>query len=359
MLVVKKHNSSYLFDNNYKSKYIPKKNENKANYAFLSQEKPQRYVNANVKWEIALNYIINFLQEKESNFNEFDGYLIDNWEDRLDEIKLKIPISLNYILKPNDKIALCDKEIYINKLKFEEEKKESIKYGYISEKEPTNYVLGGYQWKFIKYLIYKKNIKKINLEQQFYLNNLNKNNKKINLKDYFLGYLIPENKWDDRKNIIETQEPIQLHKVINKSDNCVICLKRVEISNQEKKFIEENSFNVLDEDEFNNTIRYSDKLTEFEKIDWICNINQVYAPDEILKFEPNNTIDTLNITRPPPPHYICKKCGFTGHFVNDCKKNRTTGIPQTMFKKPETEEEKKNSILDNYGKYVVLKNKYL
>jgi protein MPE1 len=51
--------------------------------------------------------------------------------------------------------------------------------------------------------------------------------------------------------------------------------------------------------------------------------------------------------RPPPPGYVCYRCGVKGHFIQDCPTNgdttfdrpkvkRTTGIPKSFLKEIDT-----------------------
>ncbi len=119
-----------------------------------------------------------------------------------------------------------------------------------------------------------------------------------------------------------------------------------------------------------------------ENENWIKNHSGCYLRLKSMKYvyplleeyeKYNLSIQNHAMNVPVPEYYICHRCNQPGHFINNCpmkfdstiiKRQNTTGIPKSMLRLAETDEEKRTAMIDNDGNLVVYKrppqtNKFL
>jgi hypothetical protein len=199
---------------------------------------------------------------------------------------------------------------------------------------------------------------------------------------YIIGYFYIQNSMSNWK----CDENRLSSKYMLKPNDCIIIVRkpqkglnfyvpqrfRHEISSQEK--IEEDQ-----QPQQQHVIEFSNEMTEDEKFDLLFesteNITQVFQNKrkkighfKYAQFHPGDIEREPVIIKPPPPNYTCHRCGKKGHWKNLCPTNNDTnfvplsqyknpiGIPKTMLKEAQTEEEKRNAMITDKGIFVISKS---
>lgn len=95
-----------------------------------------------------------------------------------------------------------------------------------------------------------------------------------------------------------------------------------------------------------------DKLTEDEKLQFIVKQQGMFGRD--LTSQQSHHYCHAS-------EYICRKCGVAGHHIKNCPQKHITahkyptGIPKTLLRTAETEEEKRKAMKTDDGKYVLMR----
>lgn len=111
-----------------------------------------------------------------------------------------------------------------------------------------------------------------------------------------------------------------------------------------------------------------EQVSEDERVGSMMNeAQQIAVPKTYSRDFNKQYLHPSEPTPPPPYYYICHRCGQRGHWKVECptwadfsfvpvKELRpATGIPQSLLRLAETEEEKKSAMVDKDGNLVVYK----
>jgi hypothetical protein len=124
--------------------------------------------------------------------------------------------------------------------------------------------------------------------------------------------------------------------------------------------------------------QFTDTMTEDEKINLLINStaemvhhdhlqHQLLRPNQYhhnsAQYHPSDVKNNPSIVKPPPPYYTCHRCHQKGHWKQHCTVDENfipiaqhklpKGIPKTMLKEVQNDEEKKNAMRTSDGKYVL------
>ena len=98
----------------------------------------------------------------------------------------------------------------------------------------------------------------------------------------------------------------------------------------------------------------------------ISNVQQAFRHSQKRRFE-RHASEAKVAARPPPPSYICHRCQNPGHWKNECPSltdpnyipprvfKPPTGIPKTMLRTAQNEQEKQLAMRTNTGELVIPK----
>lgn len=127
------------------------------------------------------------------------------------------------------------------------------------------------------------------------------------------------------------------------------------------------------------TLQFTDTMTEEEKINLLINSTAEKTQHEQLQqqllkpirhqnyaqYHPSDIKNNPSIVKPPPPSYTCHRCHQKGHWKQYCttladgnfvptpQYKLPKGIPKTMLKEAQNDEEKKSAMRTIEGKYVL------
>ena len=86
-----------------------------------------------------------------------------------------------------------------------------------------------------------------------------------------------------------------------------------------------------------------------------------------LNVHPSDLEADVSKIKPPPPNYVCHRCGNPGHWKHLCKTLNDinfilvtiprvpTGIPKTLLREAKTDEERKHAMVTDDGRLVIMK----
>jgi hypothetical protein len=244
----------------------------------------------------------------------------------------------------------------------------------------------GIPWEEARFLIEKRHglfdvrQKKANLNgsyiQGFLWNPLFKN-WRLEAKPIPKEYLM---KFTDRVIVIIKPLPRGISAYVPEKYKADIEVKQSELMTSEEKKREENIHKFIDylkstklreatteEEKINALVEQTESLMSFEQLkDKLLNKNRRLKVN--LNVHPSDLEADVSNIKPPPPNYVCHRCGNPGHWKHLCKTLNDinfvpvtiprvpTGIPKTLLREAKTDEERKHAMVTEDGKFVVMKH---
>jgi hypothetical protein len=186
-------------------------------------------------------------------------------------------------------------------------------------------------------------------------------------------------KFTDRVIVIVKPLPRGISAYVPEKYKAEIEVKQTELMSSEEKKREENIHKFIDylksaklreatteEDKINALVEQTESLMSFEQLkDKLLNKNRRLNVN--LNVHPSDLEADVSKIKPPPPNYVCHRCGNPGHWKHLCKTLNDinfipvtiprvpTGIPKTLLREAKTDEERKHAMVTDDGRLVIMK----